>query len=586
MKCIRCGYENEDNAKFCTSCGAPLKQPVSAPEDVLVELAAAYTGSTSAAKEIASGRTTIREVSEACVKWIRTRETTLFLDAQKSEEAKPLLDTMDNTENTLRSLDYEERIVVLMHCLEKMDPPAIARILHISEDNVIYYLQSAYEKNHPSTTQKPLNAPAEKKKTVRRKRPAKKVEKKTSPERSGLIQKISWQAKLTVAVIIALIAGTFFGIKNYAAQEYQTGTALLEEGKYQEAVDPLMNAKRYGGSKDAGLKLGDAYYGQEEYEKALSEYQTCHSSTEEVNQALIRTYDKLAEASIAADNYGEAAGYLQNQYDLDQDERTHIRLEAVQNNGSYTDEEGSVYTVWGDPEKLVAMKNGKKLFQVNLEYNEDRTLKVMKESISDSSSKITYNQLSSASNLEASWILQKDGTIAYSVQTSVQDEQGNPTLITVTTPSSVKKTSYTYTYNDGKITSAVIKTSTGTTQAKYQYEDGHLKEIQYSDNTSTTYEYDRKGQLIHLTTIDEDENILSDTSYEYDDSGRLSEEITKRKEADGILPFSTDRDIAYTYSEDGTPRTMTIRNENTVIAKGYSAANSGWIVLYNTVEDK
>lgn len=589
MKCIKCGYDNDDSAKFCINCGTALPKPEPKQDaSIFVELAEAYTGNLAAAKEIAAKNpNTIRSISEASLKWIRAKDSTLFQDGGKSEEGKPILNDLENTEKTLRDLDYEERIVVLMHCLEKMKPIQIAQMLHITEDEVLYYLQSAYAKNNPVQTAVPQDTPAEKKKAAKKKRPVRRPVKKEPRDANDgpkFLRRITWQTRIIIAVIAAIVIGTFIGIKNYAHDEYLRGTAYLEEGDYESAIEPLLNAKRYGGSEDAGLKLGDVYYDQENYTKALEEYLGCRQEKTEVQKALIRTYQKLAEEEIAASNYGNAASYLQSQYDLDQDEHTLIQLNAAQNGGTYTDDNGNVYNAWGDPEKLCAVKDGRTLYTIELIYHDDRTLKEMKEYTS-SSSKVIYNQLGTGKDIEASWLPLKDGRIVYSVQTSVNDDHGSPTQITVTTSTSVLKTSCTYTYQDDQITSASIKSPDGTVKADYTYQDGRLAEITNSDSTVTTYEYDRNGWLIHETTVKENGDIVADTAYDYDDSGNVIEKIVKRQSIDGILPYSDNEDIIYTNRYDGSFSTMTVYAHDKEIAKGYYIENAGWIILYDTASE-
>ncbi|MCH3962343.1 MAG: zinc-ribbon domain-containing protein [Solobacterium sp.] len=589
MKCIHCGHENKEGSKFCTYCGAPLTVPSAASLDAasFIELAEAYTGNLAAAKKIVSANANdIRTISEACTAWIRAKDPVLFQNAEPSEANSPLLDAIGKTEDTLRDLDYEERICVLMHCLEKMEPQAIANILNIPEDAVRYYLQCAYEKTHPTKIQTPINHPDTKKKAERRKRHVRHRDNKEETENSPkFLKNITMQTKIIVAVIAAVIIGSFLGIKNYAHNEYLRGTALLAEEKYEEAAEPLLNAKRYGGSEDAGLKLGDVYYAQGDYTKALQEYLACSSSQKGVKDALIRTYEKLADASVTDRNYGTAAEYLQKQYDLDEDDHTNIRLQAVQNNGTYTDEDGNIFNAWGDPVKLCAVKKGKTLYQVDLEYNDDRTLKAMKEYVSNYTSKVNYNQFADDQRIEASWILKDDGTVTYSVEAASYDEHDNPLLQTVTTSSSIKKTNYSYTYEEDQIASASVRSSTGTVKAEYTYKDDQLVEIKNDDGTSTVYKYDRKGNLVHETETEENGDIITETAYEYDDNGRVKEKTVKRNKTDSILPYADNEDILYTYTEQGDPYTLIIRNNNSQVAKGYYIDGTGWIILYDTAEE-
>lgn len=584
MKCKACGYINKDGAKFCTSCGASLVDQAALEQDtdVLIQLAEAYTGNLAVAKQIVEENPhTIRDTAEACVKWIRAKDQTLFHDEEKSTEGEPTLDSFTNTEAALRDLTYEERITVLMHCLEKMSVSEIAKILQESEDHVLYYLQSAYRKNNPQQVQIPVNQPQEKKKAARKKRPVrKKIKEKDSD--SKLISHLSNHTKILVAVIFALIAGTFWGVKKYANDEYNRGVALLEEQKYDDAIEPLLNAKRYGGSEDAGLKLGDVYYDQGNYDEAQKEYESCKTDQAGVKEALIRTYEKQADACIEKSNYGDAADFLQKQYDLDEDEHTNLRLQAVQNNGSYTADNGNVYNAWGDPTKLVAKKNGQTIYQMDLEYNDDRTLKNMKEYVSEYSSKVTYNQLGTSDEVEASWYMQTGNMISYSVQAVTNDENNHPTLITVTTPTSVKKTNYTYTYDQDQIQKAVIKSTSGTVTAVYHYDGSVLTDIQYSDDSSTTFTYDRDGKLIHETTVKENGDILKDTTYEYNEDGSLKEKVVRDNETDSTLPQLTYQDITYTYTSTGALDSLTIQGKNGEIARGYYIVNTGWVILYQT----
>lgn len=584
MKCRKCGYENKEDARFCTSCGASLIEQKKEEQDqaALIELAEAYTGSLAAAKKIAAENTDMHAVSQACIAWIRAKDTTLFQDEGTKEEGKPTLDSFKDMEKALRDLDYEERIVTLLHCVEKQKTDEIAAELSIPEDHVIYYLQQAYLKNNPPQIQISLNPPSDKKKTVKKKRQIKKKTKEKKESSSKLINHLSLSSKILIAVIAACIIGTFLGVKNYARQEYERGTALLEEQKYDEASEPLLNAKRYGGSKDAGLKLGDVYYGKADYTRALEEYEACDESIDGVKEARIRTYEKLADASIEKSNYGDAAEYLQKEYDLNSEESTLIRLQACQNDGTCTQDDGSTFNAWGDSTKLVVYNNNKKLYQLEIEYNDDRTVKVMKGSLSDTSIKVTYNQFNDSQKTEASWQMTSSSTIGYSVQAVSYDDHENPTQITVTTPLSVKKTSYTYIYDNDQIQSAVEKNTTGIIDAKYHYEDDVLKEISYSDNSVQTFTYDKAGQKIHETTAKENGDIISDVSYEYNEDGTIKEKIVKQS-ANTLLPSASDQDITYTYTDTGKPFRMTIQDQNET-AQGYYVANMGWIILYNTVE--
>ena len=230
------------------------------------------------------------------------------------------------------------------------------------------------------------------------------------------------------------------------------------------------------------------------------------------------------------------------------------------------------------------MKNGRKLYQVELEYNDDRTLKSMKESVSDYTSRINFNQFGNSTDIEASWFLKDDNTVSYSVQTALYDEHDNPTQITVTTTSSIQKTTYTYTYDEDQIKSASLKTKAGTVTASYTYKDDKITEIKYSDNTSVTYEYDRNGQLIHETDLKENGDIITDISYDHNDSGNVVEKIIKRNDTDSVLPFASEQDITYTYTKAGEPSTMTVLANNAEIASGYYIENAGWVILYYTTE--
>lgn len=588
MKCIRCGHENAENSKFCTSCGAPLTAAKPAEQDtaILIELAEAYTGNLAAAKKIvAENPHEIRAVSQACLSWIRTKDKTLFADAKPSQAGVPTLNAITDTENALRDLDYEERIVVLMHCLEKMNAAEIAPLLSLSEDQVTAYLQSAYLKNNPPQVQIPAASQDKKKqpqlrrkKTVRKKDP-----KDPNADHSKFINHISVQAKIIIVVISALVLGTFLGIKNFAHNEYLKGIASLESENYADAIEPLLNAKRYGGSQDAGLKLGDAYYGQEDYTKALEEYLCCPSDEDGVKEALIRTYQTLTDLAVADENYEEASGYLQSQYELDEDEHTWIRWSAVQNDGTYTAENGNQYNAWGDPIKLWSRKNGKEVFQIDLEYNDDRTLKSMKEYVTGRSARVIYNQLEDSGNMEASWFPKQGNTVAYSVQTTTYDEHDNPEKIVVTTPSSVKKTTYQYTYDDEQIKAAVIKsTSSDTVRASYDYSTDHTVEIKNDDGSETMQIYDQDNRLAHATSIKENGDIISDISYDFDEDGYLYEKIIKRSELNGTIPFSKDEDIMYTYTATGAPYTLKITSGGSQVAEGYYIEKAGWVILYNT----
>lgn len=587
MKCNRCGYINDDSAKFCTSCGAPLTMPAQeTDEEVLIELAEAYTGNLAAAKKItADNPHTVRCISEACLQWIRQKETDLFQDAGKKADDIPTLDSISSMEDTLRDLDYEERIVVLMHCVEKMSPSLIAQILHISEEDVIYYLQSAYTKNHPVQVQKETKTSVETKKTIRRKRPVRKKETKEHTDDSSdpkFLKKLTWQSRALIAVIAAIIIGTFLGVKNYAHQEYLRGLEYLNSQDYEAAKEPLLNAKRYGGNEDAGLKLGDVYYGQEDYSAALHEYESCRQNQAGVKEALIRTYEKLADASVEKSNYGDAAGYLEKQYALDENDHTYVRLLACQNNGSYESDEGNVFNAWGNPIKLVSSSNGKTLFQVELEYNDDRTLKEMNESLTNSSSKVRYNQFGKAQEIEASWYLQEKNYVSYSVQAVQYDDHNNPTLFTITTPTSIKKTTYVYSYDGDQILSSTQKTGTTTVTSKYQYDGSTLKEIDNSDGTVVTFTYDKQGQMIHKTTVKENGDILLDISYTYNDQGNLEEVIQKDTATNSLVPSAANQDIQYSYTSTGEKDMLVIRGENDEIANGYYIQGTGWIILYHT----
>lgn len=554
MKCKNCGHENEAGLKYCTNCGQPLEM---ISEDVLLDLALAYTGIPSVAQEIIKqSKPTIQDIRKQSILWIQEQNQDLFQDKITPIEG-PTLDTITDISQDLKDLDYEERIVVLMHCVEKLSIEQISQELSLPTNQIQFYLQQSYQKCHPQGNQ-PL--PSKPKQPIKAK-----TKKKEAIVQPKFLSHITWKTQVTIALIIAIGLGSFLGIKSYASNEYENGVKLYENGDYEQAVDPLLNAKRYGGSNDAGLMLAKTYYSLEQYDNALKELEQCEDSDEEVNKYLVLTYTQLANIEVASKNYGEALTYLEKQYEIDKDEVTNRRIQACQNNGTYETQEGN-YNAYGNPTKLYALDGDKRIYQVDFDYDEDQKLSGMQEYVSSGTKKVVFNSFENVQETDITWSYLNEKPGYYEVVSNLLNEENQVLVSTISNPNQTSKISYTYTYDaDNQIKEVTVEGKETTTDT-YEYNGQLLTDIIHEDGTVTSYKYNRKNQLTSKREINQDGSTTLETTYTYKDKQLDTKQVD---------------DITYEYTyTNKQPNTCIIQKEGKEIGRGYYVRNQGWIYLY------
>lgn len=583
-KCPYCGFENKDDAVFCGGCGKEL--PVEKiPVEELRKLAFAYTGSKTAAETISQNASDNKAVRKASIAWIQERYP-LFKDIVVSDDTSPLLEELTDWDTQLNAMDYEERIVSLMHCVEKLSVSDISSELSVSEDYVKGLLQDAYNKaqGKPARNVKPH---VTEKKEPEKKQEKKKKEKKEKTKKTE--HKLSWKVKvqIVIAVIIAVVLGVFFGTRSYGNTQYESGISLLDQKNYKGAVTALEDAKKFGhGNEDVLLKLGEAYYGDGQYTEAVSsleEYLNSHAGSNTAKKDLVKAYEKCADQALKNSDTKKAESYLQKSYSTVQNEYTYIRMQAVKSeDGTFTDKSsGAVYDKYGRPVNVSLYDdNGNRLYQVEISYQKEHISR-MEEYTIDGAKKTIVKDIPKDGNITVNWLYSDDSPIQYNVISEVMEDN---LLSRKTIYDGYETDTYTWSYqmSNKKPVTAVIETDNSEMKESYSYKNNQLYTVSIDTEEGTytyTYSYDNK-QLKEIS-IQKDKK-KGKITYSYDEDGNL----TKVKESGNITddlnpdPYSGNRTITYTYASDGTPMTCTVTSKKETVGQGIYVRNTGWIMLY------
>ncbi len=582
-KCPYCGFENKDDAVFCGGCGEELpveKVPVEESE----KLAFAYTGSKTAAETISQNASNNKEVRKASIAWIQERYP-LFKDIVVSDDTSPVLEELTDWDTQLNAMDYEERIVSLMHCTEKLSVSDIASELSISEDYVKGLLQDAYNKaqGKPARNVKPH--------IVETKKPEKKEKnKKDKKEKTKKTEhKLSWKVKvqIVIAVIVAIVLGVFFGTRSYGNTQYDGGVSLLDQKNYKGAVTALQDAEKFGhGNEDVLLKLGEAYYGNGQYNEAvttLEEYLDNHSDSNTAKKDLVKAYEKCADQALKDSDTDKAESCLKKSYSLVQNEYTYIRLQAVKSeDGTFTDKSsGAVYDKYGRPVTASFYDdNGDRLYQVDIFYKKGHISR-MEEYTVDGAKKTIVKDIPTDGTITVNWLYSEDSPIQYNAISEVMD---NNLLSMKTIYDGYETDTYTWSYqmSNQKPVSAVIQSDDSEMKESYSYKNNQLYTISRDTDDGTytyTYSYDKK----QLKEIDiQKDKKKGKITYSYDKDGNLTKVKESGKITDNLNPdpYSGNRTITYTYTSDGTPLTCTVTSRKKTVGQGIYVRNTGWIMLY------
>ena len=583
MKCKCCGYENEEDAKYCIHCGEPLQDPIVKDIENLIDLAEAYTANRAAAKEIVQKTEHTQEaVRKACMQWIQERET-LFDSIPVVDEDVPVLSELHDYTECLKNLTYEERIIALLHCVEGRTVEEIAVILSLRPKDVQAYLQEAFRKQPKESSNKEVK---DTKEMVHDPAPSDQEQKKADKR----------FLRFCLISVIVIFLGIFFGVRSYAGQEYDKGSTALHDQKYEEAIGPLKNASRFHIGKDTTLKLGNAYYGDKQYEKALEQYEKYYADnpdSTEITDHLIEVYDLLADKALASEDRKKAESYLKKEFDLNHNDYTYIRLNAVkEESGTYTDEEGIVYNMYALPIHITCSDGaGEKLYGVDITYDENGHFANM-EGYQQKGGRITA--ISSFSHADdekyrISWLLQPGQPLSFTSEIDTYQD-GLLSSRKLRTPTDITGSAYMYEKDaDGKVQTATYKVGDTVIQDTYHYKENRLQGLTRNENGEDydiTYVYDNKLHTeTHIT--DNKGNEIGSVMMQYDKKGHMTDVTEKhtQKLVEDKDPFCSDRYINLTYTKDGDPFRMVIRNtENQIVAKGIYVPDNGWVITYNAYE--
>lgn len=587
MKCPYCGYENKEDAVFCTKCGKklPVKET---DEQELIRLAFAYTGNKSIAENIvAQNAKNIPAVQDACIAWIRSKEKLFDVKAAYTE-GQPMLESFDDLEKQIVNMDYEERIVSLLHCYEKKDVREISLLLNISEEQVKGFLQNAYRKSNGLHVEPYFHVQREQKQSQKQE---KKKEEPTlkdgvsSKIASAAKSKTAWKIEITVAVIAAVLLGGYFGIRSYAGTQYESGLDLYKSGNYAEASSALSKAVRFhGGGEEAVKYLGDAYYHNKEYDKAAEQYEKyldSHASDKKTKQSLLDAYQKLADQALKKKDNETALSYLQKKYDLDNSTDTYIRMQAVKNGGTYTsDTNGTVYDTKARPVKIsVTNSDSEELYTVKVSYKKNH---VSSLTVTEKDQSVKIRDLADRGHATVSVF----PDLSWQKENDVYEDDNLKERDYVSSNGNSSSIVYDNTLNKkGRITSRTFESNGIEVTDSFTWKNGRITKMnRKSADEDLVYTNTWKKGLLQKTVIKSGSvGEVGRIEYEYDASGNLTDQVESHDmlSADEKEPFMKNRHIAYTYTSEGTPVSCTIRTgDNELAGYGTYIDGTGWIMCY------
>lgn len=612
MICPQCGRDNPDTAKYCDQCGTPLlhetHEPVSIskeqPENTkiehddesLISLAEGYTANLAAAKEIVrqakAKDNPLKAIREFSLSYVRSKEPELFSGILPPKDGKEELSHLSNQDEELRALTYEERFVVLMSDRENLTDEKIAEELGITKDDVISLKQSAFEKDYPDgkrTAQKQEPKKANVIKPVKRESAEQKPKTAKTKKPHHELPKT---AIIVITSVIAVILGVWLGIHNYANGQYAQGKDALEKEDYESAVEHFSNAIHWGAGGDEAVKeLSLAYAGNEDYQNAAEQMEEYINLTNDTSMnATLAEYDsKLAEASVESEDWDSAADLYAKAYELDQNEFTKIRMSACQNQGTYTDDDGSTYNANGHLTNIQVDEEDGTSYEVTLEYSDDGKLKEITAINSEKGTRMNFQKFSSDfSSIEFMVYPSSSNALCY----YAHEEDGEESEYYYGTYGT-----YLFTLDLEKDADGQIQTVKRTNQetgeiltSEYAYEDDLLHSITTTSSLNTDawieeFTYDEDGRLIERTVM---RNLLSAVEHEtftYDDNGNISQREIERKEVtmeESLMPYEQYSLTKYTCTGDGEIYKAEVFDANgSTVAKGYGIPNNGIVWFYS-----
>ena len=579
-------------------------------KDGMLFIAQLYTANTAAAKQITEAlpeEADIPALRNACIAWIRSKETGLFQEPPAAGEVKEIPEEISDMEGLCRDLDYEERIIALMKYGEGLDEETIAQELALPKEQVRGWLQAAAAKYAPApaaeepaaaeTPAEPEKKPAEQPQKPKEEKPQKEKPQKAKQKRNARVKAskhpkkpvLSNKVVMAVVAVVAIVLGSFIGVRSYASSQYRSGKQLLAEERYAEAAEALKNAVAWkGGGNDAVLLLGDAYFGTEAYEDALKQYEAYKEKMPNVDMTnrFKETYRGAADKALKAGNSDECIQWLDKEYGLTHDERTFYRREAVKGGGTYTDVSGNEYDTYGNPVRLV---NSKMI--LTLSYDEGVLTKI------DGVLKGTNTTVTLAADtnetrkhtLDAHWHI-ASSKLQYYAENTVYDRGDivRRTILRSNDPQLVYSYSYKYDGDraltcteeepDGKkITYTFGYDSKGTRiMADAAFPDG-------SDPNHITYDHDRNGNLIGTAVTRNIIELLEKRSWTYS-YGVLSEETMERRKIYTRYaeePMWEYRHIVYKNTSGGDPlQASLLDRDGKTAAEGFYIRGTGWVWLH------
>ena len=476
----------------------------------LLRLANAYVSNPAVAAQLVENieneENPVRRLSEECVKYIRSRESDLF---QNPPAYTPQAKEPENLgEEDLKALDYEERIIVLMVLGEQLNFRETADLLGIEVEHVHAWLQSAYRKTHPAVTHAVVE--------VREKRETAKADPGKDKPRIPRFAVIA-------VLVLATVAGLFFGIRAYAHGQYEDGVEAMMCKDYEQALEHLTNASRYGSkAPDLEMRLADANYFLGNYEDAQQLYEKVLGTG--FNDRLLGCYEALADKCLMAGDKEEAVRYLRRSYVLAENEKTSQRIEALRGDGTYTDANGNIFDAYGDPVRLF-VSTGKGAYAMYVTCDDSRNWQKVNETVLDAGPDCRVH------------VIFDNGTLK--VEKTMLDEHGNPVKRIL----DGQETVYENTYEDGVLTLVRVIAEGKPREDTYVYEKGLLSEISSDSGERTVFQYNPAGLLTRKSVR---EHQIAETSYEtwsYDEEGRL---ISSYSSSEGTT-------TVYSLRADGTP---------------------------------
>ena len=514
-----------------------------AVQDELYRKALAFTGNKkdakTIAKEAAEQENPSAFVTQESIRLLRENNPDLFTKDVAYRKGEPEY-SADGPEHDVKGLEPEERIVVLLASYDGMTTEQIGTMLGIPADYVRGLRQSAWNRKNPK--KKNLPVPVEKRKAAAVIRI--KDEKK----------KMTVRTEIIISAIVAVLGGGYLGIRSYASSQYKKGVDLLETRQYEAAAAAFDTAQKYGCSQaELPLHLGEAYYYAEQKEEAIPWLEKYYGSSTNLNEMQLDCYETIWQESLENNDYAKAADMMRREYQYSRSTYSLFRQKAAENEGTFTDEKGNVYNLYGLPERVVVYDpSGTEIYSVDLSYDKDRNL------VSAGTAQIERKD-------PADYWFEFHPEYTLSTLTEL-DTHGNPLKRTTVTQSGTEETEYANTYEKGLLKTVIYTIGDKEYTDAYEYKDGRLTYIRHED-TVTSFGYDAQGRLEKEITskgVSQTEMIR----YAYDEKGRKTSKSV----------YSTGTTETFEYTPAGELYTSEIRDQSgTPLSAGYYIPETGWV---------